>query len=106
MTMFKDRPAPTTVYVYYRVTGDAALATTAITAMLREVERRTGVGASLLCRCDDPTTWMEVFSPVADVETFSRVLRECEVRACIAAVVDGGKRHRECFVPHEAATRR
>lgn len=87
------------VYVYYRVQGDPESATQAIQAMLQDVAARTGADARLLRRRDDAATWMEVYAPPGRIDAFLEALDACEARAGAAALAEGGRRHRECFVP-------
>ncbi|MEO5699758.1 MAG: DUF4936 family protein [Casimicrobiaceae bacterium] len=106
-----EQPGAATVYVYYRVTGagaesatiadsdTVATVATVVATLLRDVEHATGIAGSLMRRRDDATTWMEVFAPVTDVDGFLLALAGCEARAGIAALVEDGRRRRECFVP-------
>ncbi len=41
-------------YVYYRVSGNPAVARATVGALIADVEARTGVAGRLLARCDDP----------------------------------------------------
>ena len=88
---------PAHFYVYYRVDGDMAAARAKIAALTAEVEARTGVSGRLLARCDDPSTWMEVYEPVRDAAAFARALAACVRKTGAAAVAADGMRRIECF---------
>ena len=87
------------VYVYYRVASDDAGARSAIAALQADVEAETGIAGSLLARCDDPATWMEIYEPVADAAMFARRLEALALRHRAAAITGDGRRHAECFAP-------
>jgi len=89
--------SPAHVYVYYRVIGEQAAARATITALLADVEARTGVAGRLLARCDDPSTWMEVYEPVERPGTFARTLAACARRVGAAGVALDGRRTVERF---------
>ena len=88
---------PSHVYVWYRVAADTPAARAKIGALLADVEARTGVAGRLLARCDDPSTWMEVYEPVGGVGAFTRTLAACVRRQGAAAVAADGNRRSECF---------
>ena len=73
-------------YVYYRIVADTAAARERIGALMSDVEARTGIAGTLLARCDDPSTWMEIYEPVGNPGAFARTLATC-VRKCAAAAV-------------------
>lgn len=85
------------VYVYYRVTADTIEARGRIAALIAEVEARTGVTGRLLARCDDPSTWMEVYEPVGNPRTFARALAASAGRLGAGVVAADGIRRIECF---------
>jgi len=87
------------VYVYYRVTRDDAAARSAIASLQAAVEAETGIAGRLLARCDDPSTWMEIYAPVADAPAFARRLEELAQCHRAAAIACEGRRHAECFAP-------
>ena len=89
--------APTHCYVYYRVTRDTPSARAAVAAMFADVEARTGVAGRLLARADDPSTWMEIYEPVAHPAAFARVLAACVRRHGVEAFARDGRRHVERF---------
>ena len=88
---------PAHFYVYYRVDGDTAAARAKIAALIAAVEARTGIAGRLLARCEDPSTWMEVYEPVRDAAPFARALAACVRRTGAAAVAADGVRRIECF---------
>jgi len=89
--------ATTQVYVYYRVAADTAPARARIHALMTEVETRTGVKGCLLARCDDPSTWMEIYAPVARPASFRRALAALATRHGAQLLARDGQRHVESF---------
>jgi hypothetical protein len=89
--------APAHVYVYYRVAADTAAARAAVAALLAAVVSATGVAGRLLARCDDASTWMEIYEPVDDPTAFMRRLAGLAQTHRVAAFAAGGERHTECF---------
>ncbi len=85
------------VCVYYRVTADTAPARARIHALIAEVEVRTGVQGGLLARCDDPSTWMEIYTPVARTATFRRTLATLAAKHGAMLLARDGQRHVESF---------
>jgi hypothetical protein len=82
----------TSYYVYYRVDADRVPTLRAqVAAVLRAIERATGVRGRWMRRRDEPTTYMEVYENVADEEAFEGLL-ERETAAL------GLQRHIERFV--------
>lgn len=88
------------LFVYYRVAGapdDAVRAR--VDAVQAEVLAATGVRGRLLRRRDDPTTWMEVYEPVADAVAFEQMLDAALARHGFSALLASGDvRHIERFV--------
>ena len=89
------------LFIYYKVDlaqRDAALA--AIRVALGEVEGATGASARLMCRVEDPATWMEVYENVADIGALERAL-DAVVRAHALErfMKAGTQRHAERFQP-------
>lgn len=97
--------APSHFYVWYRVGADPVAAREAIGALLADVEARSGVAGRLLARCDDPSTWMEVYEPVARAGAFARTLAACVRRHGATRVAVDGRRHCECFAAPPAPAR-
>jgi hypothetical protein len=89
--------APSHFYVYYRVAADTPDARAAIAALVADVEATTGISGRLLARCDDPSTWMEVYEPVPDASAFGRALAACVERSGAARVAADGVRRIEHF---------
>jgi hypothetical protein len=89
------------LYVYYRVADPSARATRdAVTALMREVARETGVHGRLLRRADEASTWMEVYEPVTDAGALLAALDAGAERHGIGALLaPGARRTVERFVP-------
>ena len=84
-------------YVYYRIVADTAAARERIGALMADVEVRTGVAGTLLARCDDPSTWMEMYAPVTRAATFRRLLAMLARKHEVTALTPDGRRHVEQF---------
>ena len=91
--------APSHFYVYYRVTADTAESRALIEALMVEVEARTGIAGRLLARCEDPSTWMEVYEGVVDAAAFLSALDGCVRTNGAASVAIDGRRTIERFCP-------
>jgi hypothetical protein len=87
------------VYVYYRVSADTPAVREAIDRFIDDVEAVTNVRGHLLARCDDATTWMEVYGPITDVLPFKDALARLVDRHRMIALTRDGRRHTECFGP-------
>lgn len=86
-------------YVYYRVDpAQLALAAARINAVLQAMAPHCGCMPRLLRRCDDPSTWMEVYEDIADFEAFAASLATATATSDCAAFIKG-ERHLECFAP-------
>jgi hypothetical protein len=90
---------PRHLYIYYRIAADAVAARSAIERLMADVEASTGVKGRLLARCDDASTWMEVYEAIADVDAFSQTLSTLVERHAAIALTKDGRRHTECFAP-------
>jgi hypothetical protein len=90
-------PDSSTFYVYYRVPPGSAGARAIIDALMADVAARTGIVGRLLARCDDPTTWMEIYDAVVDAGAFARTLDECVRNRGAAEVAVGRQRSVERF---------
>lgn len=77
--------------------GNASMARQRTGHLFAAVEARTGAVGRLMVRCDDPQTWMEVYAPVGDVDTFCDVLDECVSQYKMVKNARDGKRYLECF---------
>jgi len=93
-------------YVYYRIVADTAAARERIGALMSDVEARTGIAGTLLARCDDPSTWMEVYAPVTRAATFRRVLAMLVAKHEVTALTPDGGRHVEQFAAPRPLARR
>ncbi|MET0683189.1 MAG: DUF4936 family protein [Casimicrobiaceae bacterium] len=93
-------------YVYYRIVADTAAARERVAAMMADIEARTGIAGTLLARCDDPSTWMEVYAPVRGTATFRRVLAMLAKKHEVTALTPDGGRHVEQFAALPALARR
>lgn len=93
-------------YVYYRIVADTAAARERIGALMSDVEARTGIAGTLLARCDDPSTWMEVYAPVTRAATFRRVLAMLVKKHQLTALTSDGGRHMEQFAAPRPLARR
>lgn len=84
-------------YIYYRVdAAQAARAATRVDALLRAMAPHCGKQPRRLVRCDDTSTWMEIYEDIADWQAFATALRAAEAQTGLAAFIDGD-RHLECF---------
>ena len=84
-------------YVYYRVApAQAAAAAARVDVLLQAMAPHCGQPPRQLVRCDDTTTWMEIYEGIADWPAFAAALRATEAQTGLAAFVDGD-RHLECF---------
>ena len=79
-------------FVWYRVSGDAAVARAAVNALMRDVALRTGVTGRLLMRPETPPTWMEVYESVADAAAFDAAFVDASARNDVAAHASEGRR--------------
>lgn len=85
------------VYVYYRVDlSQAGLAAMQIDRLLLAMAPHCGRPPRRLARCDDPSTWMEIYENIARLEPFLAALQTAvEAHGCHAFIREG--RHLECF---------
>jgi hypothetical protein len=93
-------------YVYYRIAADTPSARATIGTLLTEVEARTGVSGRLLARCDDPSTWMEVYAPVTRAAAFRRTVAALAGKLGAIALAEDGRRHVEQFAALRPPARR
>lgn len=62
-------------YIYYKVKPEqSADIRSAVIELQRSLAEKTGVTGRLLCRRDQPDTWMEVYENVGDAEAFEALL--------------------------------
>ena len=84
-------------YIYYRV-AQPAQARTLVRDIQSALKSRTGIDARLLRKRDDPSTWMEIYEGVGDIDAFEQCLAAAVQATNFAAVlVTDGVRHMECF---------
>ena len=85
------------VYVYYRLDPrHAGEAETSIRSLMASLACRTGASARLLKKRDEPLLWMEVYTDIADADTFERALQNAADEFDIDIFIDG-MRQIECF---------
>ncbi len=89
------------LYIYYRVKTDDAETETLIRSLQARLACRAGVKGQLLKRCDDPLTWMEIYTDVADPQALLRLLERLVDEYDLAPFLDS-ERHSECFVQRGA----
>jgi len=84
-------------YVYYRIDpAQAPLAADRIDALLGAMATHCGKPPRRLRRCDDATTWMEIYEGIADFAAFSAALNSA-AQTFDCATFTQGERHLECF---------
>lgn len=85
------------VYVYYRIDpAQAPLAAARIDALLGTMAAHCATPPRRLRRCDDASTWMEVYEGIADRAEFAAALNAAAAAQNCAAFIQG-ERHLECF---------
>lgn len=89
-------------YVYYRVdAAQASLAASRIDALLGALARHCSQPPRRLQRCDDPSTWMEIYEGIPDFVAFSTALNQAALDLdCAGHTL--GERHLECFSAPES----
>ena len=85
------------VYVYYRINPtSASQAASRIDALLSVMAPHCSHPPRRLSRCEDVSTWMEIYADIADFDTFI-----ADLNAAVATLhCDNftlGERHLECF---------
>jgi hypothetical protein len=87
----------TSAYVYYRIDpAQAQLAATRIDALLGAMALHCDAPPRRLSRCDDATTWMEVYESIAEFSAFATAL-VMAAQTFDCATFTRGERHLECF---------
>ena len=86
-------------YIYYRIAaGRESEAHAAVGAMQAQIHARTGIAGQLLARRDDPSTWMEIYGPVADEPRFASTLADAVASSGFNTVLaPGSQRVTEVF---------
>lgn len=85
------------LYVYYRIDpAQALLAAARIDALLAAMAVHCAMPPRRLRRCDDASTWMEVYEGIADRAAFAAALDAAAAAQGCAAFIQG-ERHPECF---------
>lgn len=87
----------TSAYVYYRIDpAQTLLAAARIDALLAVMAAHCSAPPRRLQRCDDASTWMEVYEGIADRAVFDAALHAgVAAQGCTAFIQDD--RHLECF---------
>jgi len=87
----------TSAYVYYRIDSEKmALAAARIHALLGAMALHCDAPPRRLSRCDDTTTWMEVYEGIADFAAFATAL-DTAAQTFDCSTFTLGERHLECF---------
>jgi hypothetical protein len=87
------------VYIYYRIDpAQASAAARAIDALLAQLVPHCAHPPRRMHRCNDPTTWMEIYAGIANFPVFAAALSE-SVQALNCTSFIQGERHLECFAP-------
>ena len=87
----------TSAYVYYRIDSEQmALAAARIDALLGAMAWHCDTLPRRLSRCDDTTTWMEVYEGIADFAVFATAL-DTAAHRFDCSTFTRGERHLECF---------
>lgn len=88
------------LYAYYRINPqrrDALRA--AVDALFLAAARAYGAQGRWMRRRDDPTTYLEVYAEVENVDALAAFLRrECERSGFARLLAEGSVRHEEIFV--------
>jgi hypothetical protein len=91
-------------YVYYRIDSEqTALAAARIDALLGAMALHCDTPPRRLSRCDDTTTWMEVYEGIADFAAFATAL-DAAAQTFDCSTFTRGERHLECFRAPDPAT--
>jgi hypothetical protein len=86
-------------YVYYRVAAErTALARRQIGSLQDHMAASTGIRGRLMTKRGEPALWMEVYENILDAEPFEQALLAAVHELRIdELLVEGSKRHLECF---------
>jgi hypothetical protein len=84
-------------YLYYRIDpARKATAAKRIDALLEAMAEHCARTPRRVVRCDDATTWMEIYEGIADYAAFATALDAAALDFGCATFTRGG-RHVECF---------
>jgi hypothetical protein len=84
-------------YIYYHIDpAQAGLAAAQVDALLATLAAHCSQPPRRLNRCDDPTTWLEIYEGIADFAAFASALGEATLDLNCAAFTRD-ERHLECF---------
>ncbi|HEX5675221.1 MAG TPA: DUF4936 family protein [Azonexus sp.] len=84
-------------YIYYHIDPEqAGLAAAQVDALLTTLAAHCSQPPRRLNRCDDPTTWLEIYEGIADFAAFASALGEAALDLNCAAFTRD-ERHLECF---------
>lgn len=61
-------------YIYYKVPADTRMVKSAVDELQRSLRAKTGVAGRLMCKHDEPRTWMEIYENIPDPDEFHSVL--------------------------------
>ncbi len=88
----------TCVYIYYRIDPQQTeLAASRIDTLLSELTGYCNRPPRRLIRCDDQTTWMEIYEGIADMQAFAVALNAAvQAHRCCDFTLK--ERHLECFI--------
>ena len=87
----------TSAYVYYRIDpAQAQLAAARIDALLGTMAPHCDAPPRRLQRCDDMSTWMEIYEGIADRAAFAAALHAAAKTHDCSTFIQGD-RHLECF---------
>lgn len=84
------------LFVYYRVEAAHHVPASEAVAAMFDMLRSETLEPRLMCRHDDPDTWMEVYAP-ADADLADRVA-DAAKRSGLLQYMQDGRRHNELFV--------
>lgn len=92
------------VYVYYRIDpAQGRLAADRVNALLCKMAAHCITPPRRLSRCDDATTWMEIYEGVTDFAAFCAAMDQALARFDTDAFILGD-RHLECFSTAETSS--
>jgi hypothetical protein len=87
-------------FVWYRVNRDDHDTEMCIRSMMSRLACRSGTTGRLLKKRDEARLWMEIYSDIADIARFERLLRQGVDELDVEMFIDG-KRTTECFLERD-----